>query len=197
MSTDWDDISLDPAPKEGRRERRPRERRVREPRARAFRTPGTVPAWVLAVLGVLALVLVAAAAYSWSRPNPKTAESDAREALGVAERAIVPVLSYDYRTLDADQKEADSYLTDHYREKDFDPIFVTIRQNAPDAQTVVTTTVVGSSIVRAGDGRVEVMLLVDRPTTNKALTSPVVYEDHVTVTLQRSGDSWLIDDLAT
>ncbi|MFT4288220.1 J domain-containing protein [Nocardioides sp.] len=156
-----------------------------------------VPGWVLAVLGVLAIALVATAAYSWSRPNPKTAESDAREALEVAERAIVPVLSYDYRTLEEDEKEADSYLTDRYRTKDFDPIFATIKKNAPDAQTVVTTSVVASSVVRAGDGRVEVMLLVDRPTTNKATTTPILYEDHVTVTMQKTDGSWLIDNLTT
>ena len=64
-------------------------------------------------------------------------------------------------------------------------------------QTVVTTKVVESGIVRAGEGRVEVLLLVDRPTTNKLQTTPVTYEDHVTVTMERRGDDWLIDKMST
>lgn len=153
--------------------------------------------WLLALLAVAALLLVALAAYGWSRPNPKAIEDDARDAQAAAEDAVVEVLSYDYRTLEDDRREAGSYLTTKYRTDDFDPIFDTIARNAPNTQTVVTASVVGSSIVRAAEGRVEVLVLVDRPTTNKELAEPVVYEDHVTVTMTRVGDDWLIDDMST
>ena len=58
---------------------------------------------------------------------------------------------------------------------------------------------VASGIVRSGDDRVSVLLFVDRPTTNKQTGngSPVVYKDQVTVTLQKVGDDWLVDDLVT
>jgi len=155
------------------------------------------PLWVIAVAAVLAAALVALAAFSWTRPDPKAIEGDADTARSAAERAVVPVLSYDYRSLDKGQKEAESWLTPRYRDKDYRPLFATIKQNAPGTQTVVTTTVVESAIVRAGEDRVEVLVLVDRPTTNKQQTSPVTYEDHVKVTMQRSGDDWLVDDMTT
>ncbi|SFC60569.1 Mce-associated membrane protein [Nocardioides terrae] len=156
-----------------------------------------VPLWLIAVAAALAVVLVAAAAFSWTRPDPKAIESNADSARSAAERAVVPVLSYDYRSLDEGQKEAESWLTPRYRDKDYRPLFATIKQNAPGTQTVVATKVVESAIVRAGEDRVEVMVLLDRPTTNKQQTSPVTYEDHVRVTMQRSGDDWLVDDMTT
>jgi Mce-associated membrane protein len=62
---------------------------------------------------------------------------------------------------------------------------------------VVTTKVVSSAIVRAGEDRVEVLLLVDRPTTNQKQTTPVTYEAPVTVTMEHTRDGWLVDDMTT
>jgi Mce-associated membrane protein len=72
-----------------------------------------------------------------------------------------------------------------------------IRANAPEVGTVVTTEVVSSGIVRSGTDRVQVLVFVNRPTTNKQQRQPVVYRDQVTVTMARVGDSWLVDDLVT
>jgi Mce-associated membrane protein len=169
---------------------------VRE-RQRRWAVARTVPLWLLGVAAVVALVLVALAAFAWTRPDPKAVESNADTAREAAERAVVPVLSYDYRTLAQGQKDAESQMTVHYRDKAFRPLFATIKQNAPGTQAVVTTKVVESAIVRAGEDRVEVLVLVDRPTQNKKQTTPVTYEDHVTVTMEKSGDGWLIDDMTT
>lgn len=156
-----------------------------------------VPLWLLGALAVLALLLVAPAAFAWTRPDPQAVERGADAARSAAERAVVPVLSYDYRSLDAGQKAAEAQLTQRYRDKAYRPLFATIKQNAPGTRTVVTTKVVGSAIVRAGEDRVEVLLLVDRPTTNTKQTTPVTYEDHVTVTMERTSGGWLIDDMTT
>ena len=58
-------------------------------------------------------MLVSSAAYAWTRPDPKAIESDADAARAAAERAVVPVLSYDYRTLDQGQKDAESWGAPH------------------------------------------------------------------------------------
>lgn len=178
--TDGDD-GRDPATTNGRR-----------------RPPAT---WLIALLAVVAVLLVALAAYAWSRPNPKAIQEGAREAQAAAEAAVVDVLSYDYRTLEEDERDATARLTPRYRKDSYDRVWETIARNAPGTQSVVTTTVVGSSLVRTAEDRVEVLLLVDRPTTNQQITAeggePVVYEDHVTVTMVRAGDDWLIDDMTT
>jgi Mce-associated membrane protein len=57
--------------------------------------------------------------------------------------------------------------------------------------------VVASGIVRSGADRVDVLVFVDRPTTNKLTPEPETYKDQVTVTMQKVGDEWLVDNLVT
>lgn len=161
----------------------------------ADRHPG-VPSWLLAGLGVLAAGLVVATGWTWTRADAAGADPAVREAQVAAERAVVPVLSYDHETLEADQREAQALMTGSYREE-YDKLFTVIEDNAPQTQTKVTASVVASGIVRASDDRVQVLVFVDRPTTNKLNAEPVVYKDQVTVSMQRVDGEWLVDDLVT
>jgi len=176
------------------------------------RAPYLLPGWVLAMVGVLAVAAVVLAAVLAShQPASHTVQGEATLASGTkvteieqsasdaeaaARTAIVPLLSYDYRHLDADQRKAEGYLTDSYRAS-YDKLFGIIKQNAPSTQTVITTKVVESGIVRVNGDRVQVLLFVDRPTTNKATTTPIPYQDQVTATMQKVGGSWLVDNLVT
>lgn len=155
-----------------------------------------VPSWLLAGLGVLAVGLVAATTWTWTGAEAAGADPAVREAQVAAERAVVPVLSYDHETLEADQREAQALMTGSYREE-YDKLFTVIEDNAPQTQTKVTASVAASGIVRASDDRVQVLVFVDRPTTNKLNAEPVVYKDQVTVSMQRVDGEWLVDDLVT
>lgn len=158
--------------------------------------PHGVPSWLIAGLGVLAAGLVVATTWTWTRADAAGADPAVREAQVAAERAVVPVLSYDHETLEADQREAQALMTGSYREE-YDKLFTVIEDNAPRTQTKVTASVVASGIVRASDDRVQVLVFVDRPTTNKLDAEPVVYKDQVTVSMQRVDGEWLVDDLVT
>ena len=162
--------------------------------ARPERRP--VATWLLAVLGVLAALSVGLAAYLFSQPSEAAVEEATGSARAAAERAIVPVLSYDYRTLDEDQAAAQDLLTSDYR-GDYDDLFEVIRDNAEPTKTVVEVEVIASSVVRSGEDRVEILLFVNRPTTNAENKEPVVYKDQVTVTMERVDDDWLVDNLKT
>ena len=156
-----------------------------------------VPAWLLIGLAVLVAVLVAGVVYFANQPSDTEIEESTRAAQSAAERAIVPVLSYDAKTLDQDQAAAHAQMTSDYRE-DYDKLFESIKENAPRTGTVVTAEApFASGIVRSGEDRVEVLLFLNRPTTNKARPEPVVFRDQVTVTMQKVGEYWLIDDLKT
>jgi Mce-associated membrane protein len=156
---------------------------------------GDVPSWLLAGLGVLAAGLVAATAWMWTSDDGGD-DSVAREAQVAAERAVVPVLSYDYETLEADQRAAQALMTGGYREE-YDKLFTVLEDNAPQTQTKVTADVIASGIVRAAADRVQVLVFVDRPTTNRLNAEPVVYKDQVTVAMQLVDGEWLVDDLTT
>ena len=157
----------------------------------------TVPGWGLVLLGVLALALVSVASWAWARPDPVAAEASGVAAQQAAERAAVAVLAYDYRTLDQSEREAQSHLSARYRADEFAPLWATVKQNAPTSKTVITAEVVASGVVRATPDRVQVLVLVDRPTTNADHVSPVIYRDHVTLTMVESAGQWLVDGLAT
>ena len=169
--------------------------RLRRGRTHAAPARG-VPTWLLAGLGVLAAGLVAATAVTGTRAEAAGADPAVREAQVAAERAVVPVLSYDYETLEADQREAQALMTGGYREE-YDKLFTVLEENAPQTQTKVGASVVASGVVRASEDRVQVLVFVDRPTTNKLHAEPVVYKDQVTVSMQRVDGDWLVDDLIT
>jgi Mce-associated membrane protein len=156
---------------------------------------GDVPSWLLAGLGVLAAGLVAATVWMWTSGDEGD-DSAAREAQVAAERAVVPVLSYDHETLEADQRSAQALMTGGYREE-YDKLFTVLEDNAPQTQTKVSADVIASGIVRAAADRVQVLVFVDRPTTNRLNAEPVVYKDQVTVAMQLVDGEWLVDDLTT
>ena len=155
-----------------------------------------VPTWLLIGVGVLTVLVIAAAAYFWTQPSDSSIEESTREAQSAAERAIVPVLSYDYKTLDDDQAAAQAAMTSDYR-KEYDRSSRWSRRTRPSTGTAITTEVIASGIVRSGEDRVEVLLFVNQPTTNKQQKDPVVFKNQVRVTMQLVGDEWLIDDMQT
>ncbi len=156
-----------------------------------------VPGWALAVLAVLTAASVATAAWLWfEKPADATVEESTRAAQSAAERAVGPILSYDYRHLDEDQAAAESYMTSHYH-GDYGQVFAVIKQNAPRTRTAVKAQVIDSGIVRSGDDRVEVLLFVDQPTTNKQHKTPVVYKNQVRAQMEKVGNDWLVDCLIT
>ena len=159
-----------------------------------------VPGWLLvAVAAVAALVVGACAVVASTAPSDASIADATRQAQSSAERAIVPILSYDASqpgNLEDDQRAAEGFMTDDYR-AEYAKLFEVIKANAPETGTKVSTEVIASGVVRSGDDRVSVLVFVNRPTTNKQLKEPVVYKDQVTVTMQRVGDDWLVDDLVT
>jgi Mce-associated membrane protein len=156
------------------------------------------PAWLLVGLAAVTAVVAGFAAYLATTPSDADVESSTRAAQSAAERAVVPLLSYDYRHLADDQAAAHEYLTSSYQ-SDYDQLFKLLQDNAPSTRTVVQVDPpLASAIVRSGEDRVQVLLFVNRPTTNKANPEqPVVYKDQVTLTMARDGDRWLVDDLET
>lgn len=166
-------------------------------------TPGsrsgwrTVPAWLLGVVAVLTAGVLVAVGVIWVKvPSDAAVEQSTSDAEAAAERAVGPILSYDYRHLDEDKQAADSYLTADYR-KQYDDLFAVVKQNATRTKTVVTAQVIASSIVRSGTDRVEVFLFVDQPTTNAQHKTPVVFKNQVRAQMEQVGGQWLVDCLIT
>jgi Mce-associated membrane protein len=161
------------------------------PAARGDQRGGGAPLWVVAVLAVLALVTVAATVFAWTRPGP--VDEDAARA--AARAAVVPVLSYDYRTLDEDAAAARTYLTPSFRKK-YDDTFTLLEDNAPRTETVVAVEEpLADAVVRSSEDRVDVLLYVNQPTSNAQ--GSVTYRNQVTLRMRLVDGEWLVDDLVT
>jgi Mce-associated membrane protein len=161
------------------------------------RPAGSVPGWLLMVVAGLTALAVACVLVLLSRPTSASVEGDAQAAQAAAERAVVPLLSYDAKNLDRSQAQATPYLTTDERQQ-YDKLFAVIRQNAPHMGTVVRAKYLASGIVRTGTDRVDVLVFVNQLTTNKQHPKdPVVYKNQVTVTMAKVGGDWLVDNLST
>jgi len=157
-----------------------------------------VPGWLLVGVGAVALLVAGAAAVvAATVPSDQSVDQASGAARAAAERAIVPILSYDAAHLDESKAAAEGYLTGGYR-KEYAKLFDgVIAANAPSTGTVVEADLVSSGVVRADDDRVQVFLLVDQARTNKAEKKPVVYKNWVTVTMEKVDGDWLVSGLDT
>lgn len=157
-----------------------------------------VPGWLLVGLGVLTLLVAGAAAVvAATVPSDRAVEDASARARAAAERAIVPVLSYDGGRLEESRAAAQAHLTGDYR-REYDRFFEgVISANAPSTGTVVAAQVVRSGLVRVEADRAQVFVLVDQTRTNKAKRKPVVYRNWVTVTMEKVDGDWLVAGLET
>ena len=175
-----------------------------KPAASASRLP-LVPGWALVVLAVLAVLSVGAATLVWAQPNERVVasanggneiEESAEQARAVAERAVGPVLSYDYRSFEESTAAARSYMTTAYQE-DYDKLVAALEPNLEEVQPVVEVEVVDSAVVRTSGDRVDVLVFVNRPTLRKGMDEPEIYKDQVTLRMVREDGQWLVGDLST
>jgi Mce-associated membrane protein len=156
-----------------------------------------VPGWALVAMSGLVAAALVIAGVLVSKPSDAAVESDTQAAQAAAERAIVPMLSYDARSLDQSAAAAEPFMTSHER-AEYDKLFAVVKQNAPRTGTVIQAKYLASGIVRSGTDEVDVLVFVDQSTTNKQHPKvPVVYKNQVLVTMAKVGGQWLVDDLHT
>ena len=172
-------------------------------------TTSGVPRWagLLASTGVtvaVALVTVLAVAvggYFWFQNHRHDEQVDAgQEASAAAERALPFVLSYDYRQLPADKARAVRYLSPKYQKEytaTFDKLIAsTDGRPGPAKQTsaVVKATVRSVGVVDSESDVAKVIVFIDQATTKNGGT-PKFSLNRLTVSMVRSGNSWLVDNI--
>ncbi|MFC7496538.1 MULTISPECIES: J domain-containing protein [unclassified Nocardioides] len=169
-----------------------------EPSPAATGLRRVVPAWLLVGVGVVTLLVAGAAAVvAATVPSDRAVQDASEQARAAAERAIVPLLSYDGRDLDRTRAAGQQYLTGDYREEYDKFIDGVIEQNAPRTRTVVEAELVRSGLVRADENRAQVFVLVDMSRTNRVEKQPVVYKNWATLTMEKVDGDWLVADIET
>lgn len=170
-----------------------------------------IAAAVLALLSVIALVVVLLLPGSLGGEAPKERAEQAIEGAKTAENAaaeMVPVvLAYDYRTLEADLDRAGSYLTDDFaaeREKLFassvevDGTDLTFREQVVAEKLVVSAAVSATGLTRISEsGEVATVVVYVDQESQKGEAAPQPLKMWATLTLERDGERWLLDDICT
>ncbi len=164
---------------------------------------GRLTSWpVLAVLGVLAAVAVGFAAYFISQAQRAEAYQEALDrAPAAAESAASAVLSYDYKTLDADRDAAAKFLTKGYGKKYLDTFDKTVAEAAPQLKATVEAQVLASAPMVVGEkrdpDRVSVLVFVDQTTTSAAKTETTKAMNRAQFDMVRVDGTWLVGDITS
>ncbi|WP_203337275.1 J domain-containing protein [Nocardioides limicola] len=163
----------------------------------AARTGRTLPRWLVVGLFAAAAVMFIAAAALWFTRDGGDPDTAAAEAQRSAEQAMAVVLSYDATRLDDDRAAAKEYLTEDFA-REYDRLFDGIvAQNAPELGARVESVVLGSGLIRISSTTAQVFVLLDRAVTSRSDPEPRIFRDHVTVSLERVGDAWRVDQMST
>lgn len=157
-----------------------------------------VPGWLLVAVAVVLALALSLAGVLVSKPSDASVAADAEAAQAAADKAVVPLLSYDAKHLDQSRAAVLPLLTSSFR-SEYDKFFQgVVQQNAKGLGTVVRAQYVSSGIVRTGADQVDVLVFVDQRTTNKQHPkTPVVYKSQATLSMVKSDGAWLIDGLTT
>ena len=136
---------------------------------------------LVAVLVTLSLALTAGLLALRARSEDRV-EQARTSALAAAEAHAVDLLSYDHRHLDRDFARARKILTGSFADDYTRTTESVVGPTAKDVKAVVTAEVAASSVVRASQNRVVVLLFVNQTTTSTRLEGPKVDLNRVQLT---------------
>lgn len=163
---------------------------------------------LLVALGVLAALAVGAGAYFGSRGWAAVQEDNQAEryqealdrAPAAAESAAAAVLSYDYRSLEADRDAAAKFLTEEYRAEYVDTFDQLVVDSATQTKAKVEAEVLASAAMNSGDrdaSRVPVLLFVNQTTASTTSAEPSVALNRVRLDMVEVDGSWLVDGITS
>jgi Mce-associated membrane protein len=147
----------------------------------------------LAVLAVAAAVLTALVGLRVSDRHARDRAST--EALSSATTGVAAVLSYNYRSLDADFAKAEALLTPGFRKNYAATTAKAVQPLAAKYKAVSTAQVSAAGVISASTARATVLVFVSQQVTNTQLSQPRLDRSRIQVDLVHSGGRWLIDKL--
>ena len=174
-----------PEPARAEREAPPATSAARPRRSRLF-VPWIALAAALLVLGVVAGLSLAA-------PTAQAAQT--RAATSAARTGIEQMLSYNYKTIDAQAAQIEGLLTGSFKREFVQAMDQDIKPLAVKNKTVVQARVSDVGVMEEAEGRVKVLAFVNQATVGADQKQPALDQNRVIATLTRVGDRWLISEV--
>ena len=120
-----------------------------------------------------------------------TSDSYRSAAMSAAAANITAVLSYSYKTLDADEKAARAVVTDKYA-KEYARVMADSGPKAVQAKLTQKATVAATSLMSLTKGHAKLLVFVNRATTADDSQHQVLYQDRLVVEMTRHGGDWIV-----
>jgi Mce-associated membrane protein len=166
-----------------------------DPTRRVHRVRASSPRWLAAVLALLALLLAGVSAWLViAAPGRAGSVNQREQALSAAKTSVPLILSYDYRTFDADLAKARAQLTGRANTDYVQAMTTTIKPAAQKSKVVVQAQTDGAGVetVSADGKQVSVVVFGEQKVTNTALNAPRIDPFRVRATLNLVGGHWLV-----
>ncbi|MEV6274219.1 h domain protein [Nocardia sp. NPDC051832] len=149
---------------------------------------------VVGISGVLvAASLVVGGLFGYKYWDQERAEKSRTEVVDVAGRSVAAMFTYDHNTVDTELPKAAEALTPKFREDYLKLIAQAIAPGAKDKQLTVRATTQAAGVITADRDRADVLMFLNQVTTSKENAQGTTTGSRVRVTLDKSGDHWLVD----
>ena len=156
------------------------------------------------VVAVAVALLVLAGVLAWQAhtlrndpilENRSLLDGAAQEGvITVVSRGLAQVLSYDYSQPEATRAVADQVLKGQAREE-YDTLFASLQDRAPGQRLTLTAQVQVAGVQELSPSRATLLVFVDQRSTRAKDQETSVSAAQLSVTAERSGDTWVITGL--
>jgi Mce-associated membrane protein len=150
---------------------------------------------VAPVTVLLASLALLATVVGLTLRDPAADARSTRAATSTAQTTLEQMLSYNYKTIDAQAAQVQSLLTGSFKAEFTKAMDTDIKPLAVKNQTVVQAKVSDIGVMEAGEGRVKIMAFVNQATVGADEKRPAVDQNRVIATMSLVGDRWLVSRL--
>jgi Mce-associated membrane protein len=147
----------------------------------------------LVVLAVAAVVLATLLSLRVSDNHEKNQAATA--ALSAATTGVASVLSYNYKSLDADFAKAEALLTPSFRKSYEATTAKAVQPLAAKYKAVSPAQVSAAGVIAASPSKAKVLVFVSQQVTNTQLSAPRLDRSRIEVELVLAHGDWLINKL--
>lgn len=155
----------------------------------------TALATVMLVIGLLGWWMAYDASSAPAAQNH--ALVDAKATAGVqsaVSKALTGVLSYDYREPAKTEAAADSLLAGDAR-KEYDTLFASLQQRAPDQKLVLTAQVEAAGVKELTDNSAKLLVFLDQSSQRADDKEASISAAQLSITAKKVGGEWKITEL--
>ncbi|MGW4636196.1 h domain protein [Nocardia sp. NPDC004415] len=147
----------------------------------------------LAFVGLIAAAVLGVSGYQlWQHDRTEQARSDA---MSTASRTVSAMFTYEPATVDTELPKAAEGLTESFRSDYLKLITEAIAPGAKEKQLTVKATTQAEGIVDADPDHAVVLLYLNQLTTSKDTPDGTTSGSRVRVSLDKSGDRWLVSQV--